>query len=67
MFRNKQLIENCLDEHFVLDEMRNVLSSHTNQDKGIALLLAKILHHGVMVTRQMRHFLTFLMSGSGES
>lgn len=57
MFRNKQLIEKCLDEYFVLDEMRNVLSSHTNQDKGIALLLAKILHHGVMVTRQTWCFL----------
>lgn len=39
----QQLIKKCLDEHCVPLEMRKALSSHTNQLKGLPLLLVNLL------------------------
>lgn len=48
----QQEIKKCLDEYCVPLGMKKALSSHTNQVKGLSLLLVKLLQHGMMITRE---------------
>lgn len=48
LLRNKQLIEESLEEYCVPVEMRKVLSFHTNQVKGLPWPLVNVLQHGMM-------------------
>lgn len=65
MFRNKQLTEECLDEYCVPVAMTKVLTSHTNQVKGLPLPLVNILQHGWCSAERGRAFSTSQMSRAG--
>lgn len=56
MLRNKQLIEESLEEYCAPVEMRKVLSFHTNQVKGLPWPLVDVLQHGTMLSRERRCF-----------
>lgn len=56
LLRNKQLIEESLEEYCVPVEMRKVLSFHTNQVKGLPWPLVDVLQRGMMVSRERRRF-----------